>query len=235
MHKRPDKLVLALAVLCAGTAAIASLREPKTLGDSATPALIDNQTFVINADLSDSEQTDLKKIPREAYSEMLRRPLFSATRRPVVPTVTPPPIPIAAEAPTPSNHRLVGVVMIDDEQFALINDPPAHKSQRVAVGEAISGWTVSELTSGSATITQGGQSKTLVLERKSGSHHRQKLKAANTRRLATRAAVTARRTNAQDADGAGASDVQIPPLNPVGVENENSDNVDSDDPTRNGP
>lgn len=205
--KQRDNIVLVLALLCIGTAALAFLL-PGDLPDPAVAAGAGASTAAV-APLPAA--TDMhERQPRDTYTEMLSRPLFNPTRRPVAANTNGPQAgPAASQQSHGAQHELVGVVIIDNREFALIRDRATRKTERVTVGEEISGWKVTALTPNSATLIQRGETRTIALERKS-SPQRTAKQATEIERLARLSAAntTVQATTARAGDEAVQNDEQ---------------------------
>ncbi len=194
-RKQPDKVVLVLALLCVATAATAFLIRTELPDDASAVAAANASADAAVPPPTAPEARERKS--REAYAEMLRRPLFNATRRPVVAEADAQEeaATTALHGPLTGQHELVGVVIIDDREFALIRDPATRQTERVTVGGEISGWNVTSLTPDSATLEQRGETRTIKLERKSSPQDAARRKAELQQRLARRTAA-ARAANA---------------------------------------
>lgn len=183
--KQRDNIVLVLALLCIATAALAFLL-PGDLPDAAVAAGAGASTAAVAPPPASTNVQERQS--REAYTEMLSRPLFNPTRRPVAANTNGPQAgPAASQQSHGAQHELVGVVIIDNREFALIRDRATRKTERVTVGEEISGWKVTALTPNSATLIQRGETRTIALERKS-SPRRTAKQATEIERLARQSA-----------------------------------------------
>ena len=98
-------------------------------------------------------------------TETLDRPVFSPTRR--APQAAAAPVPEAApmrhdEAPPP-DIKLSAVVIDDGQRFALLRRFPAGDTVRVAQGDAVDGWTLSEVRADGVTLRKNDQRHEIVL------------------------------------------------------------------------
>lgn len=94
------------------------------------------------------------------------RPLFSITRRPppkieisrvIEPIVAPVVVPVL-----PPSLTLVGIVLGVDEKAIIVEESPANKAVRLALGGDISGWHVSSIKPRAVVLTRAGRSFTLT-------------------------------------------------------------------------
>lgn len=112
--------------------------------------------------------TSFETPPIDRFEEILRRPLFAASRRPpdlaAAQPVSEPPAPApAAEPSAPPNFRLSGVMIRKKSSRALIVPADGSASAWLAVGESIEGWKVRSITTSSVRLEGGGQVVTLDL------------------------------------------------------------------------
>lgn len=99
------------------------------------------------------------------YQALANRPLFIDTRRPYVPPSVATP---AQPAAPPEPMALLATVMSGTTHLALIQLQRDNRTQKVAVGEAIAGWTLTEVQSGFVTLTRSTESRRLELVVKAG-------------------------------------------------------------------
>lgn len=101
--------------------------------------------------------------PVSAYQEIVDRPLFMADRRPYE---------IPPAAATPTNQRepglqqfsLSGVVITADQNIAVLQYADGKTLQRVALGEVIDGWTLTEVHEQHVVLQKGEDTRILELE-----------------------------------------------------------------------
>jgi general secretion pathway protein N len=74
---------------------------------------------------------------REAYSEILARPLFTPSRRPPEPVESTP-----RQAPAPLTITLAGIAMSADQRIAIVQTGNPPRVLRLAEGQQLDGWTV---------------------------------------------------------------------------------------------
>lgn len=170
--RRPhsDSVTVVLAILCGITAVAVWLFElPESDRDKVGRRNhAAHATGNIQTQISQSRQLTDTLI--DNYSEILDRPIFSPSRQPIVEIEFDSPEPVRT---TPSTQladgefRLVGIVIIDDNRFALLQTTGTPGTQRALVGDTVDGWRITSLTPDTATMERGAQSKSIKLERKS--------------------------------------------------------------------
>jgi hypothetical protein len=99
-------------------------------------------------------------------TETLDRPVFSPTRRPAQVAAAAP----VPEAPTmrnneapPPDMKLSAVVIDAGRRFALLQRFPAGGTVRVAQGDVVDGWTLSEVRADGVTLRKNDQRHEIVL------------------------------------------------------------------------
>jgi hypothetical protein len=108
----------------------------------------------------------LDERPLSEFGEIVRRPLFTATRRPYVPAE---PTQRAAEpapaVPTrpPPNVRLSGVVIDAGKKRALLRTPEQPRGRWVEEGDTIDGWLLRSVEADAAIVALGGETHELRL------------------------------------------------------------------------
>jgi len=100
-------------------------------------------------------ESSLSVPPRETYSEVVARPIFSPTRRPAV---------AAAEVAVPAvseplDADLVGVVIWPSQRLALVRPNSGDRVLQVPEGGAVSGWIVVTIEPGRIVLGQGGSER----------------------------------------------------------------------------
>jgi hypothetical protein len=173
---------------------------------------------VIDADLSPTDSgIDLKEFvfPEiTAFNEIIERPLFNETRLPLGTGK-----PEQTVVDTRKNNTKVrnkqeqlslnAVVMTPDKQIAIIQSGPGNDLQRVALGEAIEGWTLDDVRAHSIRLVKGKEIKDLELEIKNSAIKKTKVakskkdKQSESQRKQrseiTRERITAKNTDAETA------------------------------------
>ncbi len=104
--------------------------------------------------------------PVKDFSVMAERPLFMDTRRPYIPL--PSALQVIAEAVPPEPMTLLATVLAEGQQIAIIQSQRDNKTQKLAVGEAIAGWTLAEVGPGFVTLQRGNDVRRLDLTVKPG-------------------------------------------------------------------
>jgi len=129
----------------------------------------------------DSEATTVLDAPHEpapnrplaqatdSMQETLLRPLFNPTRRPAEEKADVPVSPVFSRVTNQASdmHRLVGIVMVGDVRFAMLQNARTGKTTRVEDGGEVDGWQLESVDTESVTLKRGIESKRLTLERKS--------------------------------------------------------------------
>lgn len=105
--------------------------------------------------------------PLSDYAEVVQRPLFMQDRRPFVPeqvaaTNTP-----VKKAPVRrqgnDNFSLSAIIITDEKRIALIQSGRNKTLQKVAQGEQLEGWTVSDIQAGKISLKRGSETRELEL------------------------------------------------------------------------
>lgn len=98
-------------------------------------------------------------------TETLDRPVFSPTRRPPQAAATPvaEAAPMRPDAAPPPAMKLSAVVIDAGRRFALLQRFPAGDMVRVAQGDTVDGWTLSEVRADGVTLRQEDQRHEIVL------------------------------------------------------------------------
>jgi hypothetical protein len=122
----------------------------------------------------------------DGLSAIRDRPLFSPDRRP--PTPPPPPVERAPEPPpAPPDVTLLGIV-VDGEQVRAIVRSGTAKTERVQIGDDISGWKVSQIEDRRLLLSLDSRSATFTLfSRKATDKPRDQPRMQQTTSLATEA------------------------------------------------
>ena len=114
----------------------------------------------------------LDERPLSDFGEIVRRPLFTATRRPFVPAEPAPraaePAP-AAPARPPPNVRLVGVVIDAGKKRALLRTPEQPRGRWFEEGDTIDGWLLRSVAADAAVVAFGRETHELRLYPAQGS------------------------------------------------------------------
>lgn len=101
--------------------------------------------------------------PVTAYQEIVERPLFMADRRPYEP---PPPAasPVTQRPSKAQQFSLSGVVITEQQNIAILQSADGKTMQRVALGEVIDGWTLTEVHEQHVVLQKDDDTRILELE-----------------------------------------------------------------------
>jgi len=174
---------------------------------------------VIDVDLSPTDSgIDLKEFvfPKiTAFNEIIERPLFNETRLPFETGKPEQTVVDTRKNNTKARNKqeqlsLNAVVMTPDKQIAIIQSGQGKDLQRVALGEAIEGWTLADVSSHSIRLVKGKEIKDLELEIKNSAIKKTKVaksekdKQSESRRKRrseiTREQITEKNTDAETAN-----------------------------------
>ena len=104
--------------------------------------------------------------PLDAFSTVLEKPLFSPTRRPPE-AVEEQAAPVAAKRnpkpPPELRARLLGVVVSDSKNLAILKLPDEPAAVHVTKGDEVLGWTLTDIGPDSAQFERNGETVTLNL------------------------------------------------------------------------
>jgi hypothetical protein len=95
--------------------------------------------------------------PLSAFDEMVRRPLFTASRSPFVPTQSTP------NLAGPPDIRLTGVAIDASKKRALLRSSQQPQGRWVEQGQSIDGWQLQSVRDDAVIITSGQQMHELRL------------------------------------------------------------------------
>jgi type II secretory pathway component PulC len=99
------------------------------------------------------------------YEEITKRPLFNSDRTPEEVHVEEQTIETSTAGRRP-DLTLIGIVLTDDEQLALVRSRKSPKIQRVKLDESLEGWKLAELKPNTAVFRSGTRDLTLELNRR---------------------------------------------------------------------
>lgn len=166
-----DKVAVILTTLCVLTGAVAWYTEvPELRGRETVTSEINTPNGGDNLDTRIDRASDRTKAKIDHYTEILDRPLFRPSRRPAAERIADTlgdALPSRPAQTPDAEFKLVGIMIIEEKRFALIQTIKGRATRRVEVGDEIDGWHVTSLTPDSATLNRGVQSKKIGLERKS--------------------------------------------------------------------
>jgi hypothetical protein len=95
--------------------------------------------------------------PLSAFDEMVRRPVFTASRSPFAPTQSSP------NLAGPPDIRLTGVAIDASKKRALLRSPQQPQGRWVEQGQSIDGWQLQSVRDDAVVITSGQQMHELRL------------------------------------------------------------------------
>ena len=105
--------------------------------------------------------------PLDAFSEIMKRPLFREDRRPFVPPPAPPPqepeTPRPAEPDIAAQISLRATIIIGTKRSALIQVLGDGKQQKLRQGEVFNGWTLADVQSDSISMKKGDEVRHIEL------------------------------------------------------------------------
>jgi type II secretory pathway component PulC len=84
--------------------------------------------------------------PRDAYAEVVTRPLFSPTRRP----------PLIVGPGNLSEFKLTGTIISAQGRYALLSQRSRPKIERIVQGQTFQGWLVKSIDSGHVILERDG-------------------------------------------------------------------------------
>src|SRR5579883_792318 len=154
---RRSGAILLMIVLCLALASIA-YRELMAPADEVQTVSRFSAPASQRAALPKPDDAAFALPPIETYAEVTERPLFSPTRRP------PPPEAIPENIGNAGNFVLLGIVISDGSQTALIQHGRPPTLARLAEGQALEGWTVQSISANSVTLQNAGTQHTLKLK-----------------------------------------------------------------------
>jgi hypothetical protein len=166
-----DKVTVILTTLCVLTGAGAWYTEiPALRGRDTGAPSINTPNGGDRLATRIDRASDRTKATIDHYTAILDRPLFSSSRRPATARIAdklddaPPSRPVPTRD---AEFKLVGIMIIEEKRFALLQTVNGKVTRRIEVGDEINGWRVTAVTPDSVTLNRGVMPKTLGLERKS--------------------------------------------------------------------
>ena len=99
--------------------------------------------------------------PLSDFEEIVRRPLFSASRSPFVPTESTPTL--AGPSRRPPDIRLTGVAIDASKKQALLRTPQQPQGRWVEEGDSIDGWLLRSVRDDAVIVASGQQTHELRL------------------------------------------------------------------------
>lgn len=105
--------------------------------------------------------------PLEQYDEIIRRPVFVATRRPAAaPDLSPG---HTGEIRLLDMYPVVGVVIAGEQRLVLIRKAAGDTVSRIAQGAELDGWTLTEVSRERLVLEKAGNRKEVSLQNNGGS------------------------------------------------------------------
>jgi type II secretory pathway component PulC len=88
--------------------------------------------------------------PPAVVDEIGERPMFLPSRKPIASPMA------AAAQTTPPDVALVGIILDGQDKLAMLRTPSAPFASSYRLGASVQGWQVTEITSGTVVLTNGG-------------------------------------------------------------------------------
>ncbi len=173
---------------------------------------LDSSELATNTDEPDTQETEQLRelLAQSEYTEIIERPLFMADRRPFVPdtSVAEEEIqqrqrPVRARDNSNQEYLLSAVIITEDKRIALLSSRQNRKLQKVALGDKIDGWTMTDIQSRQVSLTRGTEVKVLELLVKKSP--------ATTRQPGQRNSTISARQNKHNPSSAGVQVSNVPP------------------------
>ena len=101
--------------------------------------------------------------PITTYQEIVSRPLFTNTRRPNIPEEITVKVDVSRKIAS-EQYLLSAVVITKNKRIALIQSNRIKEPQKVALGEILDGWILSDIQPRQITLERNGEIKKLELE-----------------------------------------------------------------------
>jgi len=101
--------------------------------------------------------------PITTYQEIVSRPLFTNTRRPDIPEEITVKVDVSRKIAS-EQYLLSAVVITKNKRIALIQSNRIKEPQKVALGEILDGWILSDIQPRQITLESNGEIKKLKLE-----------------------------------------------------------------------
>ncbi len=101
--------------------------------------------------------------PLRSYAEIVRRPLFNATRRPPAPASVAA-IPQAAPELPPLRFLLIGLIVSPEERVALIRPGDGGAVIRVLEGQEVERWVIEKILPDRVIVRRGDTAKEVFLQ-----------------------------------------------------------------------
>ena len=131
------------------------------LGRSSTPSVSDDAFRRISTALPELHEEEFGLPSRDAFAEIIDRPLFSSTRRPFIGTTNAVPQPVNVLAPPV--WSLIGTVITPGKRSALFLSQRGGQFIRLEVGMSSEGWELTDVTTDAVTLVRGDRSHKISL------------------------------------------------------------------------
>lgn len=151
------QVLVVTSVLLTGIAIIPWLRDPIAAADSIEIGVRSSQTQINFHDPG----------PLETYEEIIRRPVFVATRRPSAAPASNSGAP--GEILLLDRYPVIGVVIAGEQRMLLIRMPADDTVSRIKQGAVLDGWTLTEVTRERLVLEMAGSRKEVSLRNNGGS------------------------------------------------------------------
>ena len=128
---------------------------------SSMPSASDDAFSQISAAVPELRGGDFTLPSRDAFAEIIDRPLFSSTRRPFIGTTNAVPQPVNVLAPPV--WSLIGTVITPGKRSALFLSQRGGQFIRLEVGMSSEGWELTDVTTDAVTLVRGDRSHKISL------------------------------------------------------------------------
>ena len=160
---RPTRVLIAANVALALIVA-AELMLPAQPGNANAAPANDGKVA-----LPEFGETTIAAPPFSQLVDMMERPLFYIDRRMPEPDVET----AAAPPPTPLRLKLEGIAIAGGSRVAVLRNLNGNVLVQLAEGDTHDGWTLDELSAGSARFSRNGEQRTELLLDPAGNGNRQ--------------------------------------------------------------
>jgi type II secretory pathway component PulC len=139
-YPQPRRVMALLAVLCLVLAGglYAELTQPTVAAGSSV--------LTNHGQVNARPDPTFVMQPRDAYAEVVTRPLFSPTRRP----------PVVVGPGNLSEFKLTGTIISAQGRYALLSQRSRPKIERIVQGQTFQGWLVKSIDSGHVILERDG-------------------------------------------------------------------------------
>ncbi len=166
-HRNPLNIIISIMLLLMITSLIYFLRN-EFISIEQLKIKQNKEPVAISTNSTEIATENNRIIPElSEYDEIVKRPLFNDDRLPfvyVAPEKTESKKKRTSAKKPVEQYRLNAVVITPDKQIAIIQTSKKRELLRVAIGESIDNWTLSEVTDHAVQLKNGNEIKTLELE-----------------------------------------------------------------------